>query len=325
MNNGEERGETIQVLSLDGGGLRGIFSAAALAAWEDDFDCDISDHFDLIVGTSTGGIIALGLGLGVRPRTLLDLYVSNAAEIFPRSRGSFLAATRWAWSPRYKPDALREVLDTTLRDQTLAHSSVRLAIPSYDLASDDVYLFRTPHAERLRRDWRERAVDVALATSAAPTYLPSAGIRAHRLIDGGVWANNPTMVGLVEAIDCLDAKPGNVRILNVGTTTELKERSDRLDRGGLWHWRADAIDLALKGQSLSAINHSRLIAGRENVVRVDVPVPEGLHALDRVDPADLIARAEATSRNRSPRVADFLRHRPETYTPIYGGKRNDDG
>ena len=76
----------LQVLALDGGGLRGIFTAATLAAWEEDFGTSIADHFDLIVGTSTGGIIALALGLGVPPAEVLSIYVDHGDRIFPPGR-----------------------------------------------------------------------------------------------------------------------------------------------------------------------------------------------------------------------------------------------
>ena len=314
---------TIQILALDGGGLRGVFSAAALAAWEQDFDTNIEDHFDLIVGTSTGGIIALGLGLGLRPRQILSLYVDNADRIFPPSGRRTSSIVRWARRPKYKPETLRELLVEQFGDLTLADSRVRLAIPSYDLATDDVHLFRTPHHIDLRRDWRESIVDVAMATAAAPSYLPVAVARSHRFIDGGVWANNPTMVGIAEAVDRLNGSLGMIKVLSLGTATELKDRDARLDRGGLWAWRRNALDVVLRGQSLAATNHARLLLGRTNVVRVDVPIPAGRHLLDSVDASDLIAKAEGASRHLSPLVADFLTHTPSTYSPLHTKESTD--
>lgn len=308
----------LQVLALDGGGLKGIFAAATLAAWEEDFGTSIAGHFDLIVGTSTVGIIALALGLGVPPAEVLSIYLDHGDRIFsPRERA------RHGWfrrlrQPRYGADELRAVLQDRFGDQILGNSRVRLAIPSYDLAIDHVHLFRTPHHPDLRRDWRVRAVDVALATAAAPTFLPAHRIDAHRLIDGGVWANNPALVGVAECFDRLGGQRGYIRVLSVGTTSEIRKRRTTLDDGGLFAWRSDGPDVMLRGQCLATTNHAQLILGRHNVVRVDVPTPEGLHKLDSVTAADLIGRAQAESRTRSPGLASFFQHSPSRYTPFYG-------
>lgn len=307
----------LQVLSLDGGGLRGIFAAAALAAWEEDFETAIADRFDLIVGTSTGGTIALALGLGLRPSEVLDLYVQHSRTIFPPAGRNSYGLLRGLLRPRYRQKGLRSVLERAFGENRLGDSRVPLAIPSYDLAADSVHLFRTPHHEDLRRDWRAPAVDVALSTTAAPAFLPVMQWQSHRLIDGGVWANNPTLVGVAECFDRLGGERGRIRVLNVGTTTEIRERPAILDTGGLWAWRREGLDIMLRGQSLAATNHAQLIIGRENVARVDVSTPQGLHALDEVAIQDLIGRAQAESRTRSPALASFFDHTPFDYTPIY--------
>ena len=303
----------LQVLSLDGGGLKGIFAAATLAAWEEDFDTRIGDHFDLVVGTSTGGLLALGLGLGHRPAELLDLYLTRHREIFPPRRGPL----RGLRTPRYEPDGLRAVLEEQFGDAVLGHSQLRLAIPAYDLTADHVHLFRTPHHPELRRDWRVRAVDVAMATTAAPTYLPATTVEHHRLIDGGVWANNPTMVGVAECFDRLGGDRGGVRVLNVGTTTELRNRPTSLDRGGLLAWRRAGLDIVLRGQTLAATSHAALIVGRSNVIRVDAAIAEGTQSLDRVTATELIGRAHAESRNRSPELGEMFAHTPAPYEPFH--------
>ena len=308
----------LQVLALDGGGLRGIFTAAALAAWEEDFGTPIADHFDLIVGTSTGGIIAVALGLGVPPAEVLSIYLDHGDRIFPRAGRARHGLFRRLMRSRYGAVELRAVLQYRFGDRILGDSRVRLAIPSYDLAADHVHLFRTPHHPDLRRDWRVSAVEVAMATAAAPTFLPAHRMEAHRLIDGGVWANNPALVGVAECFDRLGGECGRIRVLSVGTTSEVRERRTVLDNGGLLAWRSDVLDVMLRGQCLAATNHAQLILGRPNVVRVDVPTPEGLHTLDSVTAPDLIGRARAESRTRSPSLASFFQHSPSPYTPFYG-------
>ncbi|WP_415880954.1 patatin-like phospholipase family protein [Mycobacterium intracellulare] len=122
---------------------------------------------------------------------------------------------------KYSAAPLRAALGEVLGDRLFGHSTKRLLITSYDIGVDDVHLFRTPHLTTLVRDWREKAVDVAMATTAAPTYFPGKALAGARLIDGGIWANNPSMVALTEAIGPLGLPLEAVRIFSVGTTTDL--------------------------------------------------------------------------------------------------------
>ena len=218
-----------QILSLDGGGIRGVFSAAILAAAEEDLSVRLVDHFDLIAGTSTGGIIAIALGLGFRPADVLAFYTEHGPDIF-RNRLRLRSALRWLWR-KYDPSALETALRTKFSDHAFGESTKRLVIPSYNVGDDDVYVFRTAHAERLRRDYRVPAWKVALATSAAPTYFPACTqVDGLRLIDGGVWANNPSMVAIIEAIGTLGVPANNIGLLSVGTYDAVVRRPRLLDR-----------------------------------------------------------------------------------------------
>lgn len=306
--------ERFQILSLDGGGLRGMFSAAVLARLEDDLQLRITDHFDLIAGTSTGGIIAIGLGLGLTPREIVEFYAEHGPAIFrDRSRTRGL---RRLVRAKYPAEPLREALTQVLGQRRFGESGKRLVITSYNLAEDDVYLFRTPHLAHLTRDWRERAVDVAMATAAAPTYLPVVLLDGIRLVDGGIWANNPAMVALTEAVGPLGVPLDTIRVLSLGTTTDVRHRHRRLDRGGLVPWATDAVELLMRAQSSSVTKQIRHILGHERVVRIDPTVPAGLLALDRIDADDLVGRAAHASRITSPEIAHrFADHRAAPYPP----------
>ena len=151
-----------QILSLDGGGIKGLFSAAVLTFLEDDLDIKIVDHFDLIVGTSTGGLIALGLGSGLAPKDIVEFYVTQGPNIFPSNPLLFLK--RYI---RRKFDAgpVEDALKSCFGDKRLADSVTRLVIPSYNIGEDHVYLFKTPHHARLKRDWKVPLWKVGMATS----------------------------------------------------------------------------------------------------------------------------------------------------------------
>jgi len=313
-----------QILSLDGGGIKGIFSAAVLAAVEKDLSVKIVDHFDLIVGTSTGGIIALGLGLGLSPKEIVSFYVQKGPEIFKNvfSTRSILHWTFRKFSQRKLMEALTD--PEFFGDKTLGDSTKRLVIPSYNLGEDDVYLFKTPHHERLKRDWKVPAWQVALATSAAPTYFPvSRHVDHQRHIDGGIWANNPTMVGVVEAVSMLDISLDQIRVLSLGTSEEVIRRPSKLDIGGKLTWANHAVHLIMRGQSLGAHKQASHLLGTDRVLRVDPKVPDGLFTLDKADMKnELLAKAAHESRSSMPIIeSGFISHKCDKYMPFHGTRK----
>lgn len=309
--------EKFQILSLDGGGIRGLFSASVLAKLEDDLGISIVDHFDLIVGTSTGGLIALGLGIGMSPRELVRFYVESGPKIFRRSFG-LRSLTHWVYR-KFPQVPLRDALLECFQDKRLADSRTRLVIPSYNLGDDDVYLFKTPHHARLKRDYKVPLWKVGLATTAAPTYFPSFGeLDSLRLIDGGVWANNPTMVGIVEAVSLLRVPLENISVLSIGTSDPVRCRRRSLDWSGRLGWAKSAVDVVMRGQSLGIHKQALHLLGEDKVIRIDPRVPEGFFALDRLTTDELLSKASHESRTLSPRFERmFLSHKASRYEPLY--------
>lgn len=306
--------ERFQILSLDGGGIKGLFSAAILAHLEEDLQTRIVDHFDLITGTSTGGIIALALGAGMSPRDVVSFYVNENAVIF---RKRPLARLQKYFRVRYETAPLEKALRKYFGDKLLGESTKRLVIPSYNLGEDSVYIFKTPHHDRLKRDYKVPMWKVALATGAAPTFFPSYhGVDHVWLVDGGVWANNPTMVGAVEAVSMLGKAIDSISVLSLGTTDEVKRRSKILRRGGLWQWREAAVDVIMRGQSVGAFTQAQHLLGKDKVTRIDPQVPDGLFALDNVSVEAILGKAAHVSRHFAPVVKDkFITHIAAEYKP----------
>lgn len=291
-------------------------SAAILANLEEDRKINIVDHFDLIAGTSTGGIIALALAHGLSPRDIVNFYVKHGPNIFKPSK-RFL---KKYLSNKFSPEPLAKALQECFGDKRIADLKKRVVIPSYSLTADDVYVICTPHHERLANDYKVALWKVALATSSAPTYFPSCTeIGNARLIDDGVWANNPSMVALAEARGRLNIPIENIAICSLGTTDEVSERSHSLTSGGLWHWKEEAVNVILRGQSLGAANQAKFLLGKERFERFDPKVAPGVFKLDGVSKAtDLIGKAEHYSRHFSQIFKDkFWGHLASPYTPIY--------
>jgi hypothetical protein len=162
-------------------------------------------------------------------------------------------------------------------------------------------------------------VDVAMATSAAPTYFPVARVHSHRLIDGGVWANNPSVIAISEAVSMLDVPLTSIRVLNVGTMDAVDSHSKKLDNGGLLAWAAPAAPLLLTASSRGGQGTAEHLIGKGSYQRFDARVPGGLYRLDRIDPDDLAGIANAVSRELSPTYAErFIDHRAAEYTPMAG-------
>ena len=316
-----ETTEDFQILTLDGGGIKGIFTAAVLAAIEEDRNVRVVDHFDLIAGTSTGGIIALALGLGMSPRAILDLYLTRGRSIFPSDYG--FASFRRLFHRKFSSKGLEAALKESFGNKLFGDSTKRLVIPAYNLGEDNVYVFRTAHLPKLQRDWKSEAWKVALATSAAPTYFPSTKlIDSVRLIDGGVWANNPSMVALVEATSALSIPLSRIKMLNLSTCIDIHDRSGRLDSGGIFQWRDAGIDVILRGQSIAAANQARFLLGKDRFFRIDPPVKGGSLSLDSVGKSDaLVGKAAHFSRHFMPMIADnFLQHIAPQFNPLNGAR-----
>ncbi len=240
--------ETLRILSIDGGGIRGVFAAQVLADLEAAAARPLRRCFDMICGTSTGGIIALGLALGKPASELLDLYREHGEAIFPEARKGRLKGIR---RPRYDSTALRSALDSAFSARTLAEAQSRLCIPSIDIQTGSTRVFKTDHrGDDFVNDWRLTAQEVGLATTAAPTFLPAAIVDSGRaMIDGGLWANNPALVGMGEAT-LLGRRLDEIEILSVGTgSTRFTMDGSAALKAGLWRWAPRIVDVISQVQS----------------------------------------------------------------------------
>jgi len=310
--------ERFQILSLDGGGIRGIFSAALLAAIEEDLGTRVADHFDLIAGTSTGGIIAVALGLGMSPKEIVDFYIRFGPRVF-RNPFGVRSLQHWIFR-KYSSGSFQKALQETFGERLFGESTKRLVIPSFNLGEDDVYVFRTPHSNKLRRDYKVPAWKVALATAAAPTYFPVCrAVDRLRLLDGGVWANNPAMVALVEAFGTLGVSLERTWLLSIGTYDAVAGRPSYLDEGGRIVWAFNAHKVILRAGSIGVDNQARFLLGGERLLRIDPKVPDSDVVLDDASRAEhLITRARHHSRAFMPEIAaKFGQHNAGSYSPVY--------
>ena len=279
----------INVLALDGGGMRGLYTASVLECVAQRYrrsasapSCDIGRGFDLILGTSTGAILATALASGLSIAQVKTLYCEHGPKIFPdpmppfdRSMGLRGKArfVRWCLRHAFRPgtDAkhLKVALEAIFGDQTLggmfAERGIGLCITTTALHQHKPVVFKTGHlGPKFRRDDMKRLVDVCLASAAAPVFLPLAEsngeLPGQRTVyaDGGLWANNPVVVGLTEALAIADeGQP--IRIFSIGTCPPPSGEVDRSLQRGLLDWKvgAGALELSMNAQAEAANEQAR--------------------------------------------------------------------
>ncbi|MGE3968304.1 MAG: CBASS cGAMP-activated phospholipase [Dongiaceae bacterium] len=288
-DNASDDGKIFRILSLDGGGIRGVFPAAFLARLEEHLEHPIGRYFDLIAGTSTGGIIAIGLGLGLSAREILRFYVEAGPTIFDQQHGAIenwvrqkLRGIAHLLVTKHSSEPLRCALEGVLGSRALGESRTRLVIPAWHPVLERVYIYKTAHHRRLETDYKQPAIDAAMATAAAPTFLkPYMTESAVELVDGGVWANNPIGVAAIEAVGMLGWPGDKLKILSIGTINEPGQLP-RL-RGKL-PMAASVTRLFMAGQAHSALGTAKIVTGdvheRKAIWRIDQTAPEGRYTLD---------------------------------------------
>jgi len=310
-----------KILSIDGGGIKGVFPASLLAHIESALGLkSVAEYFDLIAGTSVGGILALGLGLGLCAGEMERFLVDLGPGVFPRDQWATIRLLLGL--VRYDPRPLREALTRAFEKRTLAESNVRLLIPSFDAGKPDIHIYKTAHGKRLMMDYQLEAVEVAMATAAAPTYFPAYDSSKHvALVDGAVWANNPVALAVVEAVTLLQQSPDNVDVLSIGCTEETFDFKQK-GHGGLF-WLRRGIFAAMHGQSQSALGMARHLTGRdkgtERILRINPSVATKRFRLDSVKQIqELQGFAYSEARSALPYIRDrFFAEKCEPFVSIY--------
>lgn len=249
--------KVFKILSIDGGGIKGLYSSTIIEHFEEQFDCNISDYFDMICGTSTGGILALGLSLNLKAHEISKLYKEEGPKIFPNQNSILAWFKQMLISGKYSNVELRKALEDTFQEKTIGESNCLLCIPSYSVTEAKNTVFKYDHEENeLSRDNETKYVDVALATSAAPTYLPMiqlSGYDNNQFIDGGIWANNPSLVGMIEALTYFVGEGkefDEIKILSISSLNKTSGEQTGLNNNRSFrHWRQNLIETMMTSQA----------------------------------------------------------------------------
>lgn len=248
--------------------MRGVFTAGYLAQLEQASDRPLIEMVDLLVGTSTGGIIALGLASGRSAEEMLAFYKEHGPRIFSRARPLPLRLV----VPKYSRRPLDRILQSEFGETVMNDLTRPVCVTAHELVEGTTRVIKNDHAEGLSWGGSLPVWKVAAATSAAPTYFSPVQLdNADSHVDGGVWATNPALIGIIEAVRYFRRDLTDIRLLSVGTASAtLRTTShDAAKRMALPHWGRRILHLLQTSSALASDRQSGLLLPSGSYLRVD--------------------------------------------------------
>jgi patatin-like phospholipase/acyl hydrolase len=264
----------MKILCIDGGGIRGIFAVAILKEMEEEYKKPVSKLFDVIAGTSTGAIIATSAVIEKPMKDVLKNYKKFGKEIF--SRQAQIGIFKSVYSDRY----LRKYFKKNFGELTLSDIKKPLLIPAVDVTHGKPYVYRSNYGHPESDDLSIKLWDAVLSSCSAPVYFPPNNIKNKYLsVDGGLWANNPSMVCVTEAMQHFKKNLDEIKIFSVGTgLQEIEYKIEKDKYWGIKKWlpfqfpfmkiTPKLLDLALDLSSESITYHCQHLL-KENYYRLN--------------------------------------------------------
>ncbi len=268
MENPIAQDSAFNVLALDGGGARGIYSAQILACIEQLNGAPVREHFDLIAGTSTGAIIAGAAAVGIPMDRVVELFKDESPRIFRKRRlRSFHIRSK------YSIRSLEQAVQSCVSGLTLGEVSTPLMILGSDISTGGVHVFKSRYLKDLGepyvRDANVVLSDAILASCAAPTFFDPVSVGDFLLADGGLWGNNPSIMALTESVSKFGRSVEQVRILSIGTGHSVNLYSQNRLWGLITGWgREKLVSYVMRLQSDASANMAKLLLA-DRYLRID--------------------------------------------------------
>lgn len=301
----------MKILCIDGGGIRGVFAIAVLQAIEDNYEKPIADYFDVISGTSTGSIIAASISMKIPMKKVLENYKKFGRKIFVRQ--AKVGLFKSVYSDRY----LRRYLKKAFKSTKLSDVEKPILIPAVDVTHGRPYIHRSVYKVGERDDLSIELWDAVLSSCSAPVYFPPNNVRNQFLsIDGGLWANNPSMVCVTEAMQHYKKTIDDIKILSIGTGKQTIDFTMQEDKyWGVKQWlpfefpslkvTPKLLDLALHLSSESISYQCEQIL-RKNYLRVNKELGEEVPFDDVSSIEELIALGQEVFKEQKKKIVQFL-------------------
>ncbi len=302
-----------RILSLDGGGIRGLYSAQMLKNIEDKCGIDLYNDFDLIIGTSTGSILAGAIAQRINLDTVISLYQNEGKNIFKK---------RWfsrsgLFTSKYRPEPLQAQLKSIFNNTVLGDIEKPLLICATDIGNSSQFVFKTTFNNQkdgngnpkvLVRDKDIALYDAIMASSSAPIFFPPHKVGNFLLSDGGLWANSPVLVALAEAKKIFNAEPKDVVVVSIGTGVE--ENDYHIDTklwGFLTGWkRSKLISTILNLQTKVNSSLLNFLMPKENILRLTFTSDKTLPLDDTTQNKNLLSRADKDFSDRHAEIQTFM-------------------
>lgn len=320
------------ILALSGGGFRGLYTATVLAELETVLGGPLAQRFDLLCGTSVGGLLTLGLSAEIPAKDLCPIFTDHGDSIF-NSQSWWRRLGKGYFRAKHTDAGLRAALESIFGDRTLGDLTHPVLIPAVNYSTGKAQMFKTPHHPRAELDHRLSLVDVALATSAAPVFLPLAENSRGVFCDGGLVGNSPGFFGLHEARHFMGATPAQVGILAVGTMSlgNTVPGSARRDRGIL-DWGEALFSLMISAQESSTDYLLKHELGDRYFRIDDDATPDQAKDIRRLDGVSAAAVRTLTHRGRNaaqaalgkPTFDRFRNHAAAQSVFYHGSKKNSE-
>lgn len=265
--------EAFYILALDGGGTRGIYSARVLANIEQSLGEPIKDCFNLIAGTSTGSIVAGAAAAAIPMKDIVELFETESFRIFKKN-----PLRSFVFQSRYSRNPLESVVRSCVPGLALGDISTPLLITSSDLSTGGVHVFKSRNLRDLGepyfRDGDTLLSDAILASCSAPTYFDPAQVDSSLLADGGLWANNPSVIALTEAVSKFGRPVETVYALSVGTGHSANLYRKKIFWGLMTGWgRQKLVSYVMGLQSQASSNIAKLLLG-DRYLRLDPEIED---------------------------------------------------
>jgi len=319
------------VLALSGGGYRGLYTATILRQLEETLGRPLAQHFDLICGTSAGGLLALGLAAEIPAVELQAMFEKEGTRIFG-TRDWWRRLTGFRFKAKHSNEGLRAVLTENFGSKLIGDLPHRVLIPAVNYSTGKGQFFKTPHHVTFQRDHHLTLVEVGLATSAAPVYFPIVRNDRGAFVDGGLVGNAPGFFGLHEVKTFIAGDgPAKIRVLSIGTMTNgaTMKGDAKLDRG-LLQWKESLFDLVISAQESSVDYMLRQVLKEDYVSLDEKPTPDQSADVKKLD--QVTAAATNTLKDRAahtfqralgdPCFQPFRHHLAKPATFYHGPNKN---
>jgi len=313
-----------RILTLDGGGLRGVYTAHILKRIQEDEGINFSDYFDLITGTSTGAILAGALATNQNINDIIDLYKNEGKNIFS---SKFCPIKKYLgisipfipclniglFTRKYSQKILKMQLENIFKEKTMSDTNTNLMLFSTDIANGVPHVFKSPYDSEFTRDKYVKISDAILASTAAPIYFnPYLLDNKYLLADGGLWCNNPSICAVSEAKNRFGKVFNEVELLSIGTIEgksyfEIKRTKHLLKKQfwGLIGWKTKVIDITLNLQSMTS-HHNTAFLGLSKYLRVNTKENNQIPMDDSKMVDDFISKADKEYTYKRKEIMNFF-------------------